>query len=373
MNSELARPVKTELANINVGQLLESIVRNGVTGDAAAAVKELVLLQEHQQDRAARQSYVEAFSRVRARTKKINATHANPTKSGEVRWWMAKLEELQEEIEPICMEEGLDFNFNSRRDPSAPNIVIGQCIIRHIATGHTEVFECGYNSANAQGGDLGALTSAKRGAMIAAFALRIGHTDGDSRMLGDMVNPEMAKELRERLMATGRSDRKFLAMAGVNVPDNVPVSLEDWKRIRQGKLGILHDALRKAEAASNTQQQTPPVGQPHTTPPNAVTTGQGEAAGGGGAESSDLQADAGESSAGTEEQAIQDRELAESLEGDWTHHGKRLSREFVALKDGRTPAEYSKLQMAALTIAPNNSSVQQRVAFVKSLATARAR
>lgn len=164
--------------------------------------------------------------------------------------------------------------------------------------------------------------------------------------------------------------RDYLAEGELAAADGIDSLKAFWDGLTPREKNPLAGKLSEWKAMA---QQTPPVSQPHTTPPNAVTTGQVEAAGGGGAESSDLQADAGESSAGTEEQAIQDRELAESLEGDWAHHGKRLSREFTKMGDGRTPAEYQKLQMAALTIAPNNSSVEQRVAFVKSLATARAR
>lgn len=263
MSNELATTNRS-IAPVNVAEMLTDIVKAGLTADSAIAVKELVMLQQQQQDRAARQSFVETFARVLSRTKKVNATRANPTKpdaNGRVtiRWWMASLEDLQTEVEPICLEEGISFHFNSRRDPSAPLIVIGQCIVSHIATGHTEVFECGYNSASAQGGDLGALTSAKRGAMIAAFRLKVGHIDGDARMLGDFVSPDMAAELRDRLLATGRDERKFLALAGVTVPLDARPSFDDWKRIRQGKIGVLHQMLAKVEGVKQTAAQGEPA------------------------------------------------------------------------------------------------------------------
>jgi hypothetical protein len=283
MSTELSRrPAKTELANINVGQLLDSIVKSGITADAAGAVKELVLLQEHQQDRDSRQLWLESFARVREKLKTVNAVKAVPGSNGMARWYYAPLEDLQDEVEPILATEELTIRFDSIRDG---NICTGICWLSHIG-GHEENSKCAINVANAKGGDLGAMTTAKRGALIAVLAIKT-RPDGNARMLGDFVSPDMAAELRQRLLATGRSERKFLAMAEVIVPDDVQIGLEDWKRVRQGKLGILHDALRKAEAA--TQQQKPqdraanPVGtrvssQDGASIPDASPSGKSEGA-----------------------------------------------------------------------------------------------
>jgi hypothetical protein len=225
--------------NVNVGDLLGKIVESGLTADSAAAVKELVMLQNQQQAREAKQSFVEAFARVKEKVKTINATRANcasKDKGGGVRWWMADIVDLQNEIEPVLKEEGMTLSFDTRRDGPTLNILTGICIVTHTASGHEERREFGVNVANAQGGDMGAGTTAKRGALIAMFALRVRHDD-NARVLGDVISPEQLAELQARARTVGADEKKLLAFAGA----------ADWKSIRQGKLGQLHDFLRLKE------------------------------------------------------------------------------------------------------------------------------
>lgn len=257
--SELATTGGGELArvqDVNVSELLSKIVASGMTADAAGAVKELVLLQEHQQDRWAKQDFIKAFGRVKAKCRKINASRMNPAKDGSARWWMASLIDLQDEIEPILREEEMELSFDTRRDGPTLNMCVGICIIMHIPSGHIEKREVAVNAANAQGGDLGAATTAKRGALIAMLALRIEHDD-DARMLGDVANPEQVATLQARLRQVRPYDyavaeRKFLAFAQAS----------DWKNIRQGKLGQLHEFLNQAEKAMH--KPTTPANSPQT-------------------------------------------------------------------------------------------------------------
>lgn len=202
--------------------------------EAAGAVKELVMLHEHRQDRERKQQFMAAFAAVRAKVKTVNATKAIPDKQGAVKWYYAPLEDIQDEVEPVLEEHGLTLRFDSRREG---NICTGICWLSHVA-GHEEKSECAVNAANAEGGDLGALKKAKRGALIAILGIKTRHDD-DARMLGDYVSPDQAAELKRRLLAVGRDERKFLAFAGA----------DEWKHIRQGRLHQLHEFLRQAERA----------------------------------------------------------------------------------------------------------------------------
>ena len=251
MTQELARietPGALQRAgDINVADLLQQIVKAGVTGESAAAVKELVLLHEHRQDREAKQEFVQAFARVRAKTGRINATHANPAKDGTARWWMATLAEIQDVIEPICRSEGLEVRWDTRREGPQANIVVGVCIVTHTGTGHTEKAEGSVNAANAQGGDAGAATTACRVATIRMFGLRVAHDD-NSRILGDLANAEQIRELQSRLKAVGGNERQFVAWALNRHESSLGPDLADaWKQIRQGRLEYLHAGLHQRE------------------------------------------------------------------------------------------------------------------------------
>jgi len=241
---------------LDVEQIMRQVIEK--SADPAAAIKELVLLQEHQQDRWAKQQWVEAFARVRATCRDIQAVHANPDKQGNIRWWMADLRELLDEIEPLLRAEDMELTFDAPRHPQQPTIVEGVCRIMHVPTGHMQEWRCGMSVGNAQGGDLGAATTAKRGALIAALALKVRHSDDDARLLGNFVDPEMVAGLQSRLRAVrgNSANAAFLALAGA----------DSWEHIRQGKLGILHDWLARAEgvlkAAAKPAKPAEPAGEP---------------------------------------------------------------------------------------------------------------
>ncbi len=71
MPNELAKHESrpAAIAPVNVADLLHAIVKTGVTADSALAVKELVLLSEHQEERQNKQLWLEAFTRVREKLK----------------------------------------------------------------------------------------------------------------------------------------------------------------------------------------------------------------------------------------------------------------------------------------------------------------
>ncbi len=249
--SELARVPTAEIqkSHIDTEALMRLALDKGP--EAVAALEKLVALHEHQQDREAKQSFAEAFARARSKLRTINARHANPDRSGNVRWWMASINDLLDAVEPVLREENLELDFDVPRLAANPNIVDAICRITHVPTGFSKEWHCGYNAGNAQGGDLGAATSAKRGALLAALALKVEH-DEDARMLGDLINLEQATNLRTRLRATGRNEKKFLAFA-LGCDESLITSVDDaWKQIRQGKLSQLHDFLRQAELKKQT-------------------------------------------------------------------------------------------------------------------------
>lgn len=247
MTTELAT-IEPPQNEINVAELLSAIVKHGVTSDAAGAVKELVLLREHQDDRAAKRQWLEAFAKVRNMTKTINAGKGIPDKQGHIKWFYAPLEDLQDAIDPILEMHDMAMRFDSRREGS---LCHGVCIVSH-AGGHIEKSECAINTAGAMGGDLGALKIAKRGAMTAMFGIRTRHMDDDASVLGDVVTAEQAAHLEGRAKALGPDlHERFLTYI------EKTCQTRNFAEIRQGKFGAMDDALTRAERKKRDGKPSP--------------------------------------------------------------------------------------------------------------------
>lgn len=247
MTTELAtRPTQTN--EIDVAQLLTAIVQHGVTSDAAGAVKELVLLREHQEDRDAQRQWLGAFAEVRNATKTINAGKGIPAKDGSIKWFYAPLEDLLDAIEPILQMHGMTLRFDSRREG---NLCHGICWVSHFA-GHEKKSECAVNTVGAQGGDLGAIKIAKRGAMTAMFGIKTRHMDDDASVLGDVVTAEQAAHLKKRATELGPElHERFLTYI------EKTCQTRDFANIRQGKFGAMDDALTRAERKKRDGKPTP--------------------------------------------------------------------------------------------------------------------
>lgn len=267
MTQIITQPNEAAIREIDVGRLLQDIVSHGVTADAAGAVKELVLLHEHRQDRDAKQQWMAAFARVRGKMRTVNATKGIPDKQGNIKWHYAPLEDLQDAVEPILELENMTLRFDSRLDG---NRIIGICWIGHSA-GHEDKGECAITIAGCEGGDLGALKKAKRGAMTGILGIKTRHMGDDAAMLGDYITLGQAEKIKARAQALGpemfERFERFVKKTGA----------EDFSKIRQGKFSQMDDALSKAEKKANP---SPAAGAPsHDAPaPSESSQANGAAA-----------------------------------------------------------------------------------------------
>ena len=251
-------PAKQQATNIM--QMMEQIIGRENSQDTAGALEQLVKLKEHVEDRDARREYFQAFGRLQAKLQTIVATMGVPDKNGNIRWFVAPFADILDAIEPVLREEGFSLRFDSERE--GPILTV-YCYAMHQA-GHQEFARCHFNAANAQGGDLGALTSAKRGALMEMFSLKVRRSD-DARLLGDFIDPDEVDELQKAIAAAGNVPMpQFLQYAGG------AKKLED---IRKGKLPQLRTWLRKrtgGKAATETHAETAPP--PADAPPVLVAS-----------------------------------------------------------------------------------------------------
>jgi hypothetical protein len=233
-------PAKQQSTNIMA--MMQSVIERENPQDMAGALEQLVKLKEHVEDRDARKEFFGAFARAQAKLQTVVATMGVPDKSGNIRWYVAPFQDILDAIEPTLREEGFSLRFDSERE--GPILTV-YCYAMHTA-GHQESARCHFNAANAQGGDLGALTSAKRGALMEMWALKIRRSD-DARLLGDFVDPDEVDELNALITAAGGVDMlKFLKFAGAT----------KLSEIRKGKLPQLRMFLKKKAASKGPGRRT---------------------------------------------------------------------------------------------------------------------
>lgn len=226
------------IQQVNVAETVQAIIAAGVTADAAAAIKELVHLQNAQQDRAAKQDWTAAFESSRKHCKTIQADRAVVIQ-GKVAWNYADLPTLLDAIEPICEPLGLSISFDSNRDGP---LVTGTCIVYHTS-GHSERRSATMTLANAMGKipDMGAITTCQRKALCLMFGLKVRKMEeGDPRMLGELISPEEAADLEQRCktLDSGKFTAALLKYA----------QAETFSDIYTAKLAKVQASLTKAES-----------------------------------------------------------------------------------------------------------------------------
>jgi hypothetical protein len=226
----------TESPAADAGQLLSALIARGESiPNAVGLAEQLINLKVKTDALNAKKEWIGAFSRVRAKLRTINAVKGIPDRSGAVRWHYAPLEDLQDAVEPILHGENLFLRFDSRREG---DLCIGVCIMSHTS-GHEERAECAINTKGCEGGDLGALKKAKRGALTAMLGIKTRH-DADARDLGGTIDRERIDDLRERIKATGSDERRMLKLAGV----------ERFEDIREAAYTVLDNFIAGKERAS---------------------------------------------------------------------------------------------------------------------------
>lgn len=244
----------------NILQMMRDVIARPNATDAAGALEQLVKLKEHVEDRDARKEYFQAFARVQKKLQTIVATMVVPDARGNTRWMVAPIQDIQDAIKPVLQEEGFSVRFDSER---SGNIITGICYAMHDA-GHQECAKSFIDATKAQGGDVGAHTTAKRVALTEMFGLVIRRGD-DARVLGDFIDPDEVDELKKSIAAAGNVPMpQFLQYAGG------AKKLED---IRKGKLPQLRAWLRKRTGGKPaTETPTETAQRPTDAPPVMVSS-----------------------------------------------------------------------------------------------------
>lgn len=241
-------------AQPNVGDMLQEMIRRGVTAENVGALEKLVTLYERMEERNAEKEFAQAFNALQADMPKISAKKAVPNGDGSVRYRFAPYEEIMEQVAPCLQKHGFTITFSQRYSEGQPQRLIAICTLQHVS-GHSKTNEFavrvgqGPPKASEAQADGAAGTYAKRFALCNALNIVV-ETDSDARLEGAPITKEQAASLRDRVKATASMEASFLKFGGVTLTPGAPITLSDYERIPSAKYALLDEQLRKKEKVS---------------------------------------------------------------------------------------------------------------------------
>lgn len=214
----LAPAMKVERsAPPTVLEMIDAMVKRGVTSESVAALTELNKLHEAIEDRQAEKDFNTAFVKLQADIPRIKATKPVPNNDGTVRYKFAPYEELMSQVQPLLQKHGFAVSFSSDVKEGR---FIEICTLAHVA-GHSKTNQfavrigSGPPKATETQADGAAATYAKRYALCNALNIVISALDDDAAAIGptETITQEQAESLRERVHATGSDETAFLKFA----------------------------------------------------------------------------------------------------------------------------------------------------------------
>lgn len=222
--------------------MMQTMIDRGITQENVAAFKDLIVLSEHMEDRNAKREFIQAYTRLQTEIPTIKAIHSVPDKSGGIKFYVARFDEIDEQVRPLCLKHGFSYTYDTMPVENGRQTAV--FTLMHNA-GHCRDFRYSVRIGSGPPGstesqaDGSAISYAKRGAMCAGLSIMIDR-DCDPRELGDLsskVTPEQADELERRAKETNSNIGAFLKLAGSTTFAGIPAS----------KYDLMDGLLRKKE------------------------------------------------------------------------------------------------------------------------------
>lgn len=219
-----------------LGQMMQAIIKEGVTRDNAEVLKTFAELQYKAEARDAERRFNAAFVALQARLPVIVASSIIPNRGKYERF-----EDVMKVVGPLLQEHGFSVAFSQ---DFKENRILETCTLRHIA-GHSvsnsfAVRASGKADSETQA-DCKASTTAKRNSLLNALNIIIRQDclteENDASIEGTPISAEKAFELERRVKELNVDTAAFLKYAGAN----------KFSEILSGAYPILDDFLRKKE------------------------------------------------------------------------------------------------------------------------------
>jgi hypothetical protein len=234
--------VHEDINGVTILRMIQDQLAQGVTAERVGAIKELVGLCEHMQDRADKKRGIAAFRALQSEMPAIKATKPVPNNDGSIRYKFAPFEEIMDQVQPLLDRHGFTVSFSTRFDEGR---MTKSCTVRHSESGWEQVNEftvrvgSGPPKASETQADGAASSYAKRFALCDALNIRIEKgMDDDANAFGAKISAEKAAYLRQWLKDVGGNEKAFLAFAQAATFDD----------IHEAKLPQLEVMLAKKQA-----------------------------------------------------------------------------------------------------------------------------
>lgn len=221
-------------------EMLDAVLRGGVTEANIAVVEKIMALHERMQEKEAEKAYAVAFVALQADMQVVKAVCAVPNNDGTIRYKFAAFEDIMKEVGPKLKGHGFTVTFST---DFAEGRLIKLCTLQHVG-GHSKTNKfavrigAGPPKATECQADGAASTYAKRFALCDALNIQIDH-DTDARAEGDAVTPDQAFELERRVAEINANKEAFLKFAGSKTFSEIPSAnyriLDEFLRHKEGK------------------------------------------------------------------------------------------------------------------------------------------
>lgn len=215
-------------------QMMQSIIAGGVTKDNVLAFEKLAELQWKFEARDAEKTFASAFAELQSKVKAVKATHAVKTKQGELKFKVAKFEEVMEQLTPLLSEGQFTLSFEQKYEEGMPLRVSVVCTLQHVPSGHK--IERSFTVRVGQGppgasefqADGAASSYAKMRVLCSCLNIVIEQAIGDdASALGDIatkITKTQAEELEHRLAMVNGKPSDFLNLAGAKSFAEIPAA-----------------------------------------------------------------------------------------------------------------------------------------------------
>ena len=215
-------------------QMMQAIISGGVTEKNIMAFEKLAELQWKFEARDAEKTFSAAFAKLQARIKNVKATHAVTTKQKELKYKVAKFEDLWDQLKPLFEEYEFTAGFTQKYEEGLPLRVTQTFIFQHTPSGHktetpfTVRVGGGPPGASEFQSDGAASSYAKMRAVCSCLNIVIEQAIGDdAAALGDTTNKvtrDQADELERRLALVNGRASDFLTLAGAKSFADIPAA-----------------------------------------------------------------------------------------------------------------------------------------------------
>jgi hypothetical protein len=228
-------------------QMMQQMIKSGVTAENVAAFKELAELSWRFEERDAKRQFAAAFVRLQKKLPVIVASSVIPNRGKYERF-----EDVMKVVGPLLAEEGFSVSFSQEQNE---NRITATCHLMHEAgETHTNPFtvRVGGRADSETQADCKASTTAKRNALLQALNIVIRQdclqSEDDPRNEGGFITEEQAEELQRRVAETESNELAFLKFCGVSAIAGKP-SLTHYKSIGSNRYDAADEMLRRKEQA----------------------------------------------------------------------------------------------------------------------------